>query len=115
MAAHAGQWRCIANVTSVQAKIEPSGELEGVYTLTLDRPEAKNSLGHQLMRQLREALAAFTDKQARCLLITSAVDNTFCAGADLKVCTGCYLRMSNHAANAVAHCSKPAGKKSNDT
>lgn len=77
--------RQISSVTPVQAKIEPYGEYEGVYFLTLSRPEAKNSLGHQLMQQLREQLDTFTDKQARCLLIRSAVDKTFCAGADLKV------------------------------
>ena len=76
--------RFISSATPVQAKIEQYKGHEGLYTLTLNRPEAKNSLGHQLMRQLREQLDAFKDNQARCLLIRSAVDKTFCAGADLK-------------------------------
>lgn len=59
--------------------------MQGVYTLTLNRPEAKNSLGHQLMRQLREALSGLKLDQAKCLLIQSGIPGTFCAGADLKV------------------------------
>ena len=74
-----------ASLSPVQASIEPHPEVQGVYTLTLNRPEAKNSLGHQLMKQLRDSLQAFKHQQARCLLINSAVAGTFCAGADLKV------------------------------
>lgn len=89
------QKRCITSVTPLQAKIEPYEGIEGLYTLTLNRPEAKNSLGHQLMRQLREQLDAFTDRQARCLLIRSAVDKTFCAGADLKASSVTFLLLRN--------------------
>lgn len=81
-----GRNRWTSSVSPVQAKIEPYQQHQGVYALTFSRPEAKNSLGHQLMRQLREQLDVFTDQQARCLLIKSSVDKTFCAGADLKVC-----------------------------
>lgn len=59
--------------------------MQGVYTLVLDRPEAKNSLGHRLMMQLREALQGLKLDQAKCLLIQSGIPGTFCAGADLKV------------------------------
>lgn len=89
------QKRCISSVTPLQAKIELYEGIEGLYTLTLNRPEAKNSLGHQLMRQLREQLDAFTDRQARCLLIRSAVDKTFCAGADLKASSVTFLLLRN--------------------
>ena len=78
-------YRKFASLSPVQASIEPHPEVQGVYTLTLNRPEAKNSLGHQLMKQLRDSLQAFKHQQARCLLINSAVQGTFCAGADLKV------------------------------
>ena len=78
-------YRKFASLSPIQASIEPHPEVQGVYTLTLNRPEAKNSLGHQLMKQLRESLQAFKHQQARCLLINSAVAGTFCAGADLKV------------------------------
>jgi len=78
-------YRKFASLSPVQASIEPHPEVQGVYTLTLNRPEAKNSLGHQLMKQLRDSLQAFKHQRARCLLINSAVEGTFCAGADLKV------------------------------
>ncbi len=87
-ALHLQQLACyskFASLSPVQASIEPHPEVHGVYTLTLNRPEAKNSLGHQLMKQLRDSLQAFKHQQARCLLINSAVQGTFCAGADLKV------------------------------
>ncbi len=48
--------RHFASVTPTQASIEPHPEVEGVFTLTFNRPEAKNSLGNQLMKQLRESL-----------------------------------------------------------
>jgi enoyl-CoA hydratase/carnithine racemase len=78
-------YRKFATLTPAQASIDPHPEVQGVYTLTLNRPETKNSLGHQLMKQLRDSLQAFKHQQARCLLINSAVQGTFCAGADLKV------------------------------
>ncbi|DBB18791.1 TPA: hypothetical protein ACH3X3_000392 [Trebouxia sp. C0006] len=77
-------YRKFASLSPIQASIEPHPEVQGVYTLTLNRPEAKNSLGHQLMKQLRDSLQAFKHQRARCLLINSAVEGTFCAGADLK-------------------------------
>ncbi|DBA73443.1 TPA: hypothetical protein ACH3X1_011477 [Trebouxia sp. C0004] len=77
-------YRNFASRSPVQASIEPHPEVQGLYTLTLNRPEAKNSLGHQLMKQLRNSLQTFKHQQARCLLINSAVQGTFCAGADLK-------------------------------
>ncbi|KAL3134742.1 hypothetical protein ABBQ32_007742 [Trebouxia sp. C0010 RCD-2024] len=79
-----GQCRGLATVTQIQASIEPQAGIPGVYTLTLNRPEAKNSLGRQLMTQLREALRGLKLDQAKCLLIQSNVAGTFCAGADLK-------------------------------
>ena len=82
---HQASCRGLASVTESQASIEPHADLQGVYTLTLNRPEAKNSLGHQLMRQLREALHGLKLDQAKCLLIQSGIPGTFCAGADLKV------------------------------
>ena len=77
--------RGFASITPEQASLAPHGDIEGVFTLTLNRPEAKNSLGHQLMKQLREILHSSSLDRAKCLLIQSGIDGTFCAGADLKV------------------------------
>lgn len=54
-----------------------------VLTLTLNRPEALNSLNRALMQQFRDALAsAAADETVRALIITGA-GRGFCAGADL--------------------------------
>ena len=50
------------------------------------RPEAKNAIGRQMLRELREAVANVRrEHSTRCLVLTSKVSGTFCAGADLKV------------------------------
>lgn len=56
---------------------------DGVLTITLNRPEALNSLNRSLMEQLRAALAkAAADDTVRALIVTGA-GRGFCAGADL--------------------------------
>lgn len=56
---------------------------DSVLTITLNRPEALNSLNRALMEQFRAALAkAATDDTVRTLIITGA-GRSFCAGADL--------------------------------
>lgn len=55
----------------------------GVLTITLNRPEALNSLNRSLMEQMRAALAkAAADTSVGSLIITGA-GRGFCAGADL--------------------------------
>lgn len=57
----------------------------GILVLSLDRPEAKNALGRQLLQELQEALAAIAEDQAiRVVILRSVVLGVFCAGADLK-------------------------------
>ncbi len=56
----------------------------GVATITLNRPEAKNSLGAELVDSLADDLdRALADDAVRAIVITNS-GNTFCAGADLK-------------------------------
>lgn len=56
---------------------------DSVLTITLNRPEALNSLNRALMDQFRAALAvAAADASVRALIITGA-GRGFCAGADL--------------------------------
>ena len=58
--------------------------VDGVRTLTINRPERRNALSWDVIRGLREqAQAARTDDDVRCLVITGAGDRAFCAGADL--------------------------------
>lgn len=67
-----------------------SGELvvdtvDGVTTLTLNRPEVHNALSWALLTELRSALAAAkADPATRVVVLTGAGERAFCAGADLS-------------------------------
>jgi enoyl-CoA hydratase len=57
---------------------------DGVATLTLNRPEQRNALGPQTLRDLIAALQrAAGDDSVRCVVLTGAGDKAFSAGADL--------------------------------
>lgn len=57
---------------------------DGVATITLDRPDQKNSLSDELVSSLSAALdRAMADDLVRVVVLTNE-GNTFCAGADLK-------------------------------
>ncbi|WP_018351544.1 enoyl-CoA hydratase-related protein [Longispora albida] len=57
---------------------------DGVATLTLNRPEAYNSLDVALKEALRDALAQVSaDKDVRAVLLTGS-GKAFCAGQDLR-------------------------------
>ncbi|MBU8537545.1 enoyl-CoA hydratase/isomerase family protein [Falsiroseomonas tokyonensis] len=58
-------------------------EADGLVTLTLNRPEARNALNLALAEALAAACRRATDAQAKCVLIR-AKGPVFCAGADLK-------------------------------
>jgi enoyl-CoA hydratase/carnithine racemase len=58
---------------------------DGVATVTLNRPEARNALNRALIRELGDALDALDgDPEARAIVLRGAGDRAFCAGADLK-------------------------------
>ncbi len=57
---------------------------DGVCTLTLNRPEAKNSLSVELVGALYDALAAAIAEESTRVVVLTNAGNTFCAGADLK-------------------------------
>lgn len=57
---------------------------DGVATVTLNRPEARNAVSAELHRQLRDAVSELDGRHdVRCLVLTGA-DPAFCAGMDLK-------------------------------
>ncbi|MDH3679358.1 MAG: enoyl-CoA hydratase-related protein [Acidimicrobiia bacterium] len=59
----------------------------GVATITLNRPERKNSLSEELVNSLADDLdRAMADDAVRAVVLTNT-GNTFCAGADLKADT----------------------------
>ena len=55
----------------------------GVTTITLNRPEQRNSLNEEVIRQLADAITeTTTDPECRCLVVTGQGEH-FCAGRDL--------------------------------
>ncbi len=58
--------------------------VDGVATLTLNRPDKRNALSNQLTPALRQMLLTLEDDPAvRCLVITGA-GRAFCAGGDVS-------------------------------
>ena len=58
---------------------------EHVATVTLNRPEAMNSLNGDICSRLSEILEAIErDDDIRVAVITGAGDKAFCAGIDLR-------------------------------
>src|SRR5579872_2842795 len=57
---------------------------DGVATLTMNRPEARNALSGEMGAGLEEALRRLTfDPKVRCVVLTGA-GGAFCAGGDVK-------------------------------
>lgn len=58
---------------------------DDIAILTLDRPEAANTISRQLMADVNRALDAIdAESEIRVLLVTGAGDRHFCGGADLR-------------------------------
>uniref|UniRef100_A0A7N0RD46 Enoyl-CoA hydratase n=1 Tax=Kalanchoe fedtschenkoi TaxID=63787 RepID=A0A7N0RD46_KALFE len=58
---------------------------KGIVEVRLERPEAKNAIGKEMLRGLRHHLGLISeDASANVVLLTSCVPKVFCAGADLK-------------------------------
>jgi enoyl-CoA hydratase len=59
---------------------------DGVMTLTMNRPAARNALSPQMLVQLARAWHEFRDaKDLRVAILTGAGDEDFCSGGDLKL------------------------------
>jgi 2-(1,2-epoxy-1,2-dihydrophenyl)acetyl-CoA isomerase len=57
---------------------------DGIATLTMNRPEARNAMSGEMMEALAEALTRHAaDQSTRCLVLTGA-GGAFCAGGDVK-------------------------------
>jgi enoyl-CoA hydratase len=77
-----------------------------IVTITLNRPEALNSINRQLRQELNEAIARFDrDDEARVAIVTGA-GRAFCAGRDLKE------RAADNAAGIQARASDSMGTES---
>jgi enoyl-CoA hydratase/carnithine racemase len=60
----------------------------GVARLTLDRPEKRNALSHDLLTQLEAALAGLASSAAVRVVVLAANGPVFCAGHDLSEMVG---------------------------
>src|SRR5512133_3529124 len=57
---------------------------DGVLTLTLNRPQARNAMSRAMNEALQQQLArAELDPDVKCIVLTGA-GNAFCAGGDVK-------------------------------
>ena len=61
---------------------------DGVATLTLNRPQARNALSLALLEALRDAFADLSRDQSVRAVVLAAAGPAFCAGHDLKEMTG---------------------------
>jgi enoyl-CoA hydratase len=61
---------------------------DGIATLTLNRPEARNALSRAVTYALWDAVAAAGDDPGVAVVILTGADPAFCAGVDLKEVTG---------------------------
>jgi len=57
---------------------------DGVATITLNRPQAKNAMNPQLHLEMLEALTELEDDDDVRVLVVTGAGDSFCAGQDLK-------------------------------
>jgi enoyl-CoA hydratase/carnithine racemase len=62
---------------------------DGVTTLTLDRPQSRNSLSLGMLQALRATLAGIKEDEAVRVVIVAGNGPAFCAGHDLKELRAC--------------------------
>jgi enoyl-CoA hydratase len=74
--------------------------VDGVATLSINRPRSRNALALQTMDELDKALETVRLERSRVLVIRGVGDKAFCAGGDIKELEG--MRSEAEAA-AMAH------------
>ena len=66
----------------------PAPHVGTIKVLSLNRPQARNAISKQLLAELSHEINAIRDEPengpTRALIVASAVNESFCAGADLK-------------------------------
>ncbi|MDR0563509.1 MAG: enoyl-CoA hydratase [Azoarcus sp.] len=89
-----------------------TGPTEGIATLQINRPEARNALNQNVRKLLAEHFTALgQDSETRCIVLTGG-DKFFAAGADLRDIAECsaidmHLRQVHLLWAAIANCPKP--------
>jgi len=59
-------------------------QVDGIFIITINRPEARNAMDGETRESLRAAFNKFEAGSDRVAIITGAGDKAFCAGMDLK-------------------------------
>lgn len=79
----------------------------GVFLITLNRPEAKNALNNEMWEELCHAFDELeSEPELRCCIITNKGD-CFCAGADLKeIAAGIWGAPDGYEDSGFAGCTK---------
>lgn len=87
---------------------------DGIFILTINRPNKLNALNHSLLQELNSAVEAFEKNDKSSVLIITGAEKAFVAGADIKELSslnkieGEKLSARGQAIfNRIAHCSKP--------
>lgn len=69
---------------TVACDVLVSACLDGVVTLTIDRPDARNALRHQTMSELAQAIDAADQDDTVCCIVLAGNARAFAAGADIS-------------------------------
>lgn len=69
----------LQNLETLAVRIEPA-----VAYITLNRPEAKNAMNQQMVRELYEVFSTLRDNREIRAIVLAGADGTFCAGGDIK-------------------------------
>ena len=81
-------------------------KIDNVAIITLNRPEARNALTPQMMKELGQAIESCRSGDVRAVLLSGAGD-AFCAGADVKVFVD---KLENGGSEGIAqHLAEEAG------
>ncbi|KAG0722573.1 Methylglutaconyl-CoA hydratase, mitochondrial [Chionoecetes opilio] len=78
-----GRGLCTSSPDIVIEKL--SGDCDGITVFGLNRPQAKNAISKNLLKEFMEGIENVRhDRSVRVVLVRSMVPGVFCAGADLK-------------------------------
>jgi len=88
---------------------------EGIATITINRPETRNALNEETIREMLARLEdAENDETIRVVIITGAGDRAFCSGLDLNIIKGVSpvrgtesSRRGQHLCNRIEALGKP--------
>lgn len=73
-------------VINLLVEVEFIACFTGIIEVSLNKPGAKNAIGTDMLRALKQTLESISDdSSANVVMINSSVPKVFCAGADLKV------------------------------